>query len=158
MSDVIETGSRRNLPDAGKSRAEAIGKKRKIDRSEDELEFGLFVGDDERKPGPDKGRSGHRRKTNAAAPGKGEVVGPKRHNVDSDEVKSDRRKSGGELRIAAPLAVDDEQPTPRRRAQRRSRPLTDSPNDWRRLGALAALSVLLVILTGATFLLMPRYD
>lgn len=152
MSDAIETGSKRRLPDAEQPHAEAIGKKRKIDRSDDELELGRFVGDANRKPGPDKAAPKHPQ-------GKGEVVGPKRRPADVARPEPKPSKAGGELlQIAAPLVVDDEEPPKRPRAQRRSQPLASANQGWGRLGVLALLSLLLVALTGATFLLLPRYE
>lgn len=173
MSDVIETGSMRKRRKVEPRRDEAIGKKRKIDTSAkidmsaNELELGHFVGDTERKPGPDKNPSGR-------PSDEGEVVGPKRRKLDSSKTKrldgseakpldGSRAKPGvgkaeGELSIAAPLAIDDDAPKRRPRARRRSRPIADAGSNWHRLGLFAVLSVLLVFLTGATFLVMPRYD
>lgn len=151
MSDVIDTGSRRSLPEAERPRAEAIGKKRRIDRSEDELELGRFVGDTHRKPASDDASSGRR-------PEKGEVVGPKRRNVDAASPQPKTVRSKGEIQIAAPLVIDDDATPRRARARRRSLPLAGEEGGWGRLGVLALLSVLLVVLTAATFLLMPRYD
>ncbi|MGI9498896.1 MAG: VanZ family protein [Geminicoccaceae bacterium] len=151
MSDVIKTGSKRNLPRGKKTRAEAIGKKRKIDRSKDELELGRFVGEISRKPGPDDTVS-------RRSPGKGEVVGPKRRNVNGAEPKAERKTPQSEMRIAAPLAIDDEVPTRRPRARRRSQADVKPSDGWGRRGALALLGILLVTLTAATFMLLPRYQ
>ena len=152
MSDAIETGSRRGPRKAWRTRAESLGNKRKkLDTSEDELELGRFVGDTERKPGPDKNTSGR-------PSDKGEVVGPKRRKREHSRAKPAADKPVGEFRIAAPLTIDDEAPKHRPRARRRSQPAADTGRGWQRLGILAVLSVLLVLLTGATFLLMPRYD
>ncbi len=151
MSDVIETGSRRRQPKGKRPIAEAIGEKRKLDTSKDELELGRFVGDTGRRPGPEK--------ASVRGPDeKGEVVGPKRRKRDKSKTRPDADKLEGELRIAAPLTIDDDAPKPRPRARRRSRPTTDPSSGWQRLGLIAALSVLLVLLTAAVFLLMPRYD
>ena len=152
MSDAIETGSKRKPRTAWRTRTESLGNKRKkIDTSKDELELGRFVGDTERKPGPVK--SGSRRPSD-----KGEVVGPKRRKRDHSKAKRAADKHEGEFRIAAPLAIDDEAPRQRPRARRRSQPVAGAGTSWQRLGILAVLSALLVLLTGATFLLMPRYD
>ncbi|MGI9420146.1 MAG: VanZ family protein [Geminicoccaceae bacterium] len=149
MSDIIETGSKRRRSKAEKAHDGAIGKKRKIDRSKDELELGRFSGEIGRLPGPD-----------AAAPGtpagQGEVVGPKRRKVDANEPAARKREPGGALQIAAPLALDDEPATHRPRVSRRSKP--DSGSRWARRALLAALSVVLITLTAATFLLLPRYE
>ncbi len=159
MSDVIETGSMRRRRKAEPPRDEAIGSKRKIetsakiDMSANELELGHFVGDTERKPGPHKSSKGR-------TSSEGEVVGPKRRKRDVAKAKPKPKanRSGGELSIAAPLAIDEEAPKPRPRARRRSQSIADTGLGWQRQGLLAVLSVLLVLLTGATFLLMPRYD
>ena len=155
MSDVIETGSMRRRRKNQPSNAESIGKKRKIetstkiDMSANELELGHFVGDKDRRPGPDKSPKGQ-------SPGEGEVVGPKRLKRSSAKAKPARKKSEAELSIAAPLTVDENAPQRRPRARRRSKPVGD--NGWQWFALLAVLSVILVLFTAATFLLMPRYD
>ncbi|MEM8950396.1 MAG: VanZ family protein [Pseudomonadota bacterium] len=157
MSDVIETGSMRRRRKAQPPRDESIGRKRKVDEpkkidmSANELELGHFVGDKDRRPGPDKSSKGQ-------PAGEGEVVGPKRRKRDSAKAKAktDDKTSEAELSIAAPLTVDEGQPERRPRARRRRRPAANA--GWLRLGLLAVLSVVLVALTAATFLFMPRYD
>ncbi|MGI9507761.1 MAG: VanZ family protein [Geminicoccaceae bacterium] len=153
MSDIIETGSKRSVPDAKQPNAEQIGKKRKIAKSEDELELGRFVGDSRRKSAPDKAKP-------EDPVLKSEVVGPKRRRADVTSPMPKPNKDGAELlQIAEPLVVEDEPTTKRPRAKRRSRPIdADKGQDWGRLGVFALLSILLVALTAATFLLLPRHD
>lgn len=153
MSDVLDTDQKRQQSDSKgwKTRSEALGKKRKIDRSKDELELGRFVGDNGRtSKRSDKAPKG----TKVTA----EVVGPKRQNVETRKPKVERADGKGEMRIAAPLTIDDTPITPRPRAKRRSQ-LVDPPKpSWGRRIALALIGILLVLMTAATFILLPRYE
>ena len=44
MSDVIETGAKRRIDSLARPRSQSIGRKRKIDKTRDELELGRFEG------------------------------------------------------------------------------------------------------------------
>lgn len=153
MSDVIETGSKRRRRRNAKPPAEKVGEKRKIDRSKDELELGRFSGEIGFLPGPDAAPAN-------APPGQGEVVGPKRRKVAANQPVARKKEAGGALQIAAALKVDDdEQPKRRPRAKRRTRqPTAGDGTNWARRALLAAIGIVLIALTAATFLLLPRYE
>ncbi len=186
-SEAIETGARRKVQSLSRPRTQSIGKRRKIDKAKDELELGRFTGKPQgravdeptkgRRPAESGGKDelelgrftgGTGEKAGNEAPikrGSGQqsrVVGPKRKKVDSDDVKAERRRSGGELEIASTRKITDDEPA-RPKAKRRRRTMlagTSAGTDasWVRFAVLGGLSGLLVLLTAIVFFLMPRYD
>jgi hypothetical protein len=157
MSEVLNAGAKREIDRRKRSDSEAIGKRRKINRSEDELELGRFVGDGGAKARAEDAEAGPRRKLKPAS--KPEVVGPKRRDPEHAGARSKRQKAA-ELEIAAPMTVDEETaPAARPRARRRSRRLGGGQLvDRRELALLALAGAIMVLLTAATFLLAPRYQ
>lgn len=203
MSDVIETGAKRRIDSLARPRSQSIGKRRKIDKTKDEVKLEQRddeaskkaapvpaasapagktepsrpgrEGDDEVKLSRFKGRTddevelgrftGKTRDDTEPKPGatprptpKGEVVGPKRRRVQSDEDKAKRRRSGGEMEIASTRDISDDAEPSRPRQKKRSRSRARGDRSWLLPAALALFSILLVLLTAATFLLMPRYN
>jgi len=185
MSDAIETGALRKKRSTPKPDAEAISEKRKIDRSQDELELGRFSGktspiaksektatsktspSDELELGRFTGKTHDDVRPKkviepkAKAPEPGEVVGPMRREVDSDHSKAKRRKKvGTDMEIALTRDVRDDAQPSRPRTKRR----THSPARSKKsgssigIGMLILFGVILVVLTAATFTLMPRYQ
>lgn len=161
MSDVIETGSLRKSGDKRKSRSRVLGKRAKsdrkrpaIDRSKDELELGRFGSRSTEKTEP----------VELASPEASEVVGAKRRKVTSDEAKAARRRSGTELEIATTRDVSKDAEPNLPLAKKRSRPKTSSnartsaKKAWIGFAILVALSAILVVLSIAVFLFMPRYE
>jgi VanZ family protein len=155
MSDVIETGALRKSGDKRKSRSKVLGKRSKatdkrpaIDRSKDELELGRFEGNSTEKKEPAK----------PASPELGEVVGARRKKVTSDEAKAARRRSGAELEIGTTRDISKDAEPTRPLAKRRSRPPGTDKKSWIGFAILVALSGLLVALSIAIFLFMPRYE
>ncbi len=155
MSDVIETGSLRKSGDKRKSRTKVLGKRARseskrpaIDRSKDELELGRFGGRSNEKSEP----------TDEASPEASEVVGAKRRKVTSDEAKAARRRSGAELEIATTRDVSHDADPNLPLAKKRSRPKASAKKTWIGFAVLVAISAILVVLSVAVFLFMPRYE
>ena len=89
---------------------------------------------------------------------KSEVVGPKRQKSDRKKASSKQKNTVRDLEIAATRDTSEDAAPSRKRAKRRSRRAASSSEGWGRLATLALLSVVLVALTAATFLLLPRYE
>lgn len=88
----------------------------------------------------------------------GDVVGPKRKKSDLKKAEVKRKSAELELRIASPRDTSDDATPSRKKARRRSRSRPGKAEGWGRLAALTVLSVILVALTIATFVLLPRYE
>ena len=157
MSDVIETGALRKSGGKRKSRSKVLGKRTDtvgsraaIDRSKDELELGRFESSPNERSEPAK----------AASPEVSEVVGARRRKVTSDEAKEARRRSGAELELGATRDTSKDAEPDLSLAKKRSRPRASvkEKKPWIGFAILVGLSAILVALSIAVFLFMPRYE